>query len=133
MFKNKEEKKKKKESDKSPAETSIVENNDSGEALMITSNNEKCMSWVLDSACSFHICSQREWFSDYSNAHTGDIIGDESPHEISRISSIQIKIYDGTLKTLTNVCLFFGTLEALGFKIYVNNGVLKISQDNYIV
>jgi hypothetical protein len=56
-LKNKEERQKKKESDKSVAEASIVENSDGGEALMITSNDEKCMAWVLDSACSFHICS----------------------------------------------------------------------------
>jgi hypothetical protein len=57
-LKNKEESQNKKESNKSSANASIVKNSDGGEALMITSNNEKCMSWVLDSACSFHIWSQ---------------------------------------------------------------------------
>jgi hypothetical protein len=54
--------KRKKESDKSSVEASIVENSDGGEVLMITSNDEKRMSWVIDLACSFHICSHREWF-----------------------------------------------------------------------
>ena len=122
-MKNKEERQKKKETDKSYAEASIVENSDGGEALMITSNDEKRMAWVLDSACSFHICSHREWFSDYSHVHDGDvIIGDESPLEISRIGSVQIKVHDGTFKTLTNVryvpkmkrnLISFGTLEAM--------------------
>jgi hypothetical protein len=52
-LKNKEERQKKKEA----IEASIVENSDGGEALMVTSNDEKRMAWVLDSACSFHICS----------------------------------------------------------------------------
>ena len=43
-LKNKEERQKKKESDKSVAEASIVENSDGGEALMITSNDEKHMA-----------------------------------------------------------------------------------------
>jgi hypothetical protein len=62
------------------------------------------MAWVLDLACSFHICSHQEWFSDYSHVHNGDvIIGNESTQEISGIGSIQIKVHDGTFKTLTNV------------------------------
>jgi hypothetical protein len=73
-LKNKEERQKKKEVDKSAAEASIVENSDGGEALMITSNDKKRMAWVLDSACSFHICSHREWFSDYSNFNDVDLL-----------------------------------------------------------
>jgi hypothetical protein len=88
-LKNKQERQKKSEADKSAAEASIVENTGVVEALMITSNDEKRMAWVLDSACSFHICSHREWFSDYSHVNDGDvIIGDESPLEISGIGSI---------------------------------------------
>jgi hypothetical protein len=136
-LKTKEERKKKKEADKSAVEASIVENSNGGEAIMITSNDEKRMAWVLDSACSFHICSHREWFSDYSHVHDGDvIIGDESPLEISGIGSIQIKAHDGTFKNLTNVryvpkmkrnLISLVTLEAMGFKFSADNGVLKVS------
>jgi hypothetical protein len=101
------------------------------------------MAWILDSACSFHISSHREWFSDYSYVHDGDvIIGDESPLEISRIGSVQIKVHDGTFKTLTNVryvptmkrnLISLGTLEAMGFKFAADNGVLKVSQGNCVV
>jgi hypothetical protein len=58
------------------------------------------MTWVLDSARSFHICSHRRWFFYYSHVHDGDvIIGDESPLEVSGIGSVQIKVHDGTFKT----------------------------------
>jgi hypothetical protein len=98
-LKNKEERQKKKEANKSSAQDSIIENSDGGEALMITSNEEKCMAWILDSTCS-----HRDWFSDYSHVHNSDvIIGDESLFEISGIGSIQIKVHDGTFKTLTNI------------------------------
>jgi hypothetical protein len=142
-LKNKEERQKKKEADKSAVEASIVENSDGGETLMITSNDEKRMAWVLDSACSFHICSHREWFSDYSHVHDGDvIIGDVSPIEISGIGSVQIKVHDDTFKTLTNVryvtkikrnLISLGTIEAMGFKFSADNGVLKVSQGNCVV
>jgi hypothetical protein len=127
-LKNKEEWQKKKESDKSSVEASIVENSDGGETLMITSNDEKRMTWVLDSACSFHICPHREWFSDYSHVHNDDvIIGDEYPLKISRIGSTQIKVHDVTFKTLTNVryvpkikrnLISLGILEAMRFKFF---------------
>jgi hypothetical protein len=142
-LKNKEERQKKKEADKSAAEASIVENSDGGEALIIASNDEKRMAWVLDSVCSSHICSHREWFSDYSHVHDGDvIIGDESPLEISGIGCVQIKVYDDIFKTLTNVryipklktnIISLGTLEAMGFKFSVDNGALKVSQGNRVV
>jgi hypothetical protein len=51
---NKEERKIK-ELDKSSAKASFVETLDSGEALFVASV-EKCSSWFLDYACTFHIC-----------------------------------------------------------------------------
>jgi hypothetical protein len=82
---------KKKELDKSSAEASFVETLDSGEALFVAFV-EKCSSWVLDAACTFHICSHRDWFSDYVQSHAGEVvIGDGSTCEIIRISSIYIQ------------------------------------------
>jgi hypothetical protein len=70
------------------------------------------------------------------------IIGDESLLEISEIGSIQIKVHDGTFKTLTNVryvskmkknLIFLCTLEAMRFKFSADNGVLKVSQGICVV
>jgi hypothetical protein len=81
----------KKELDKFSAEDSFVETLDSGEALFVA-NVEKCSSWVLDSACTFHICSHRDWFSDYVQSHAGEVvIGDGSACEIIGIDSIYIQ------------------------------------------
>jgi hypothetical protein len=124
--------------DNSPDEASIVETLDSGEALMVTSNIDKHVAWVLDSACTFHICSHRDWFSNYVDV----TIGDESPLEILGIGSIQIKVHDGTFKILTNVryvprmrrnLISLGTLEAMGYKYAVDNGVLKVTQGNRVI
>jgi hypothetical protein len=30
---------------------------------MFVASVEKCSSWVLDSACTIHSCSHRDWFS----------------------------------------------------------------------
>jgi hypothetical protein len=85
---NKEEREKK--LDKASAEASFVEILDSGEAMFVASV-EKCSSWVLDFACTFHICSHRDWFFDYVQSHAGEVvIGDGSTCEIIGIDSIYI-------------------------------------------
>jgi hypothetical protein len=99
---NKEERKKK-ELDKSSAEAIFVETLDSGEDLFVASI-EKCSSWVLDSACTFHICSHRDWFSDYIQSHAGEVvIEDGSTCEIIEIGSIYIQVHDGSIKKLIDV------------------------------
>jgi hypothetical protein len=100
---NKDERKKK-ELDKSSAEASFVETLDSGEALFVAFV-EKCFSWVLDSACTFHICSHRDWFSDYVQSHAGEVvIGDGSTCEIIGIGSIYIQVHDDSIKKFIDVC-----------------------------
>jgi hypothetical protein len=99
---NKEERKKK-EFDKSSIEASFVETLDSGKALFVASV-EKCSSWVLDYACAFHICSHRDWFSDYVQSHAGEVvIGDGSTCEIIGNNSIYIQVHDGSIKKLIDV------------------------------
>jgi hypothetical protein len=99
---NKEEKKKK-ELDKSSIEASFVETLDSGEVTFVAFV-EKFSSWVLDFACTFHICLHRDWFSDYVQSHAGEVvIGDGSTCEIIGISSIYIQVHDGSIKKLIDV------------------------------
>ncbi|CAD6333781.1 unnamed protein product [Miscanthus lutarioriparius] len=61
--------------------------------------------WILDSACSFHICSNRDWFSSYESAQSGDVVcmKDNNPCEIVGIGSIQIKMHDGMIRTLKDM------------------------------
>jgi hypothetical protein len=88
--------------DKSSAEASFVETLDSGEALFVGSV-EKCSFWVLNSACTFHICLHRDWFSDYVQSHAGEVdIGDGSTCEIIGISSIYIQVHDGSIKKFSD-------------------------------
>ena len=73
---------------------SAVDTSDLGDVLVVFAGRDE---WILDSACSFHICSNRDWFSSYESVQSGDIvrIGDNNPHEIVGIGSVQIKMHDG--------------------------------------
>ena len=106
-LKNKEKKK-----NNSDGKASIVfaADSDSGDCLVVLAG---CVSghdeWILDSACSFHICINKDWFSSYKPVQKGDVVrmGDDNPRDIVGIGSIRIKTDDGMTHTLKNVIYIY--------------------------
>ena len=70
-----------------------AESSDSGDALVVFAG---CVvgrdEWILDSACSFHICINRDWFSSYESMQSGDVVrmGDDNPRDIVGRGSVRI-------------------------------------------
>ena len=66
-------------------------NSDSGDCLVVLAG---CVAsrdeWILDSACSFHICINKDWFSSFKPLQSGDVVrmGDDNPREIVGIGSV---------------------------------------------
>jgi hypothetical protein len=58
------------------------DNSDNGDVLIIFAG---CVSmnseWVLDSACSYHVCINNDWFSTYEPVQNGGVVqmGDNTP------------------------------------------------------
>ena len=99
--------------------------------------------WILDSACSFHIYINREWFSSYKPVQSGDVVrmGDDNPCEIVGIGSVQIRSHDGMVCTLDNVrpiprmarnLISLSTLDDDGYKYSASGGVLKVSRGSLV-
>jgi hypothetical protein len=95
--------------------------------------------WILDSACSFHICTNRNWFSSYKSVQKGDVVrmGDDNPCDVMGIGSVQIKTDDGMTRTQKNVryipgmsrnLISLSTLDAEGYKYYGSDGIMKVSK-----
>ena len=61
--------------------------------------------WILDTAASFHICQHIDWFTTYEPVKgVGSVrMGDDTPHPIVGIGSVQIKMFDGIVRTITDV------------------------------
>ena len=57
-------------------EASVVEDDYSdGELLVISDSGSKpCEDWILDSACTFHMCPNRDWFSTYEIVSKGAML-----------------------------------------------------------
>ena len=61
--------------------------------------------WILDTACTFHMCPNRDWFTAYElvNSVGSVLMGDDSACKVAGIGSIRIKMFDETIRTLSNV------------------------------
>jgi hypothetical protein len=82
-------------------------------------------SWVLDSACSYHICSNRMWFDTFKSYNTGTVLmGNDAKCKAIGLGTIKFRMFDGIVKILTNVryvpdlkknLISLGTLDSLGY------------------
>ncbi|KAL0298311.1 UNVERIFIED_CONTAM: Retrovirus-related Pol polyprotein from transposon TNT 1-94 [Sesamum radiatum] len=93
--------------DDSSKSANMVQNDDSdcsdGDMLSI-STNQYMDAWILDSGCSYHITPNREWFSSYRSGNSGSIyLGDDRCCNIVGVGDVRIKMYDGTVRTLSDV------------------------------
>ncbi|CAD6252723.1 unnamed protein product [Miscanthus lutarioriparius] len=138
---------KEKRKNKSTGKVSVAaaaSDDDSGDCLVVFAG---CVAghdeWIFDSACSFHICTNRNWFSSYKPVQKGDVVrmGDDNPCDIVGIGSVQIKTDDGMTRTLKNIryipgmsrnLISLSTLDAEGYKYSGSDGVLKVSKGSLV-
>jgi hypothetical protein len=128
-------------------EAAVVAGSDSsdGDCLAVLA---ACVSrddeWILDTACSFHICCNKDWFSSYESVQSGDFVrvGNDNQCSIVGIGSVQIKTHDGMTRTLTGVkhipsmarnLISLSTLDCDGYKYKGGNKLLKVSSGSLII
>ncbi|WRX08983.1 Integrase [Theobroma cacao] len=69
-------------------------------------------TWILDSACCFHICPRHDWFTTYQSVNMGTVqVGDDFSLSVVGIGTIRIKMFDG-----------------MGYKYSGQDGVLNVSK-----
>nr|KYP59893.1 Retrovirus-related Pol polyprotein from transposon TNT 1-94 [Cajanus cajan] len=112
--------------------------------LSIVDNHQHFVEqWVLDSGCSYHMCPNRSWFLTYEKKFGGDVfMGNDMACKTISIGTIQIKMHDGVIRTLTEVrhvpdlkknLISVGVLDTKGFKCNVEGGVMEINKGSTIV
>ena len=95
--------------------------------------------WVIDSGCSYHMTSRRDWFDTFEEVTSGRVaLGDDSTVDVQGVGSVKIKVYGGTVKVLNNVryvpklkrnLLSTGTLDRLGFDHAGGKGKTRFYKD----
>ncbi len=60
--------------------------------------------WILDTACTYHMCPNRDWFATYEAVQGGTVLmGDDTPFGVAGIGIVQIKMFDGCIRILSDV------------------------------
>ncbi|KAE8731151.1 hypothetical protein F3Y22_tig00002840pilonHSYRG00482 [Hibiscus syriacus] len=71
--------------------------------------------WILDFGCSYHITPNREWFSTYRSVNYGSVyLGDDRCCNIVGIGDVRIKMYDGSVRTLSGKMIAGNIYRLLG-------------------
>lgn len=52
----------------------MEESSDDGDMLSVSTNTDVTDSWILNSACSFHMTPNREWFDTYKSVNCGTVL-----------------------------------------------------------
>jgi hypothetical protein len=102
-------------------------------AFMVSSPENHYGEWVLDSACSYHMCPNKDLFSRLEEFDEGFVLMDND--DVCEIKgTIHLKIHNGVVKTLTDVryipdlkknLFSLKVLESSGSKIIMHGGVLR--------
>ncbi|KAK3036784.1 hypothetical protein RJ639_030814 [Escallonia herrerae] len=139
------ERKRKKKDNSKMADAGVVEDNSDGADVLSVTISSSDRGWILDTGCSFHMCPNRDWFVTYRSFDGGKVVmGNDVAYKVVGIGSIQIKMHDGIVRTLTDVrhvlelrkiLISLGTLDsngcsyqAVGEVIRIMKGVLVVMQ-----
>ena len=126
------------------AEASVAADESDGTVFIASANVVRSSDeWILDSGCSYHICPNRDCFSTYESYDGGYVLmGNNAPCKVVGKGAVQIKMFDGIIRTLTNVrhvpdlkrnLVSLGTLDAQGCRFSAEGGVLKITKGALVV
>ena len=83
-------------------------------------------NWVIDSGCTYHMTSMRDWFDTFSELDGNQILlGDNHTVEAKGIGSVRVNTHGGSVTVMHNVryvphlrrnLISTGTLDKLGFR-----------------
>ena len=106
------------------------------EVLSISIGSRHDQQWLLDSGASNHMCLHRHWVITYQSIDDGIVyMGNDISCKVVGIGSIRIKMFDGTVKILTDVrhvldikksLISLGFLDRGGYRTIVQAGVMKV-------
>ncbi|KAK2974756.1 hypothetical protein RJ640_010016 [Escallonia rubra] len=111
--------------------------------LLSVRDNSFSTKWFLDSACSFHMCPDKEWFDCLTPCNGGTVLmGNDAVCEVMGIGTIKIKMFDGIVKILGDVryipdlkknLISLGTLDSIDCSISIKGGVMKVSKGAMVI
>ena len=76
-----------------------------GDMLSVSSSSDHFTdSWILDSACSYHMTPNKDWFNTSRSVNFGFVLmGNDTSCQVAGIGNIKIKMSDGVVRTVCDV------------------------------
>ncbi|KAK3023754.1 hypothetical protein RJ639_044463 [Escallonia herrerae] len=98
------ERKGKKKDNSKTADAGVVEDNSDGADVLSVTISSSNGVWIFDTGCSYHMCPNRDWFAIYHSFDGGKVLmGNNVACKVVGIGSIQIRMHNGIVRTLTDV------------------------------
>ncbi|KAL1535775.1 Retrovirus-related Pol polyprotein from transposon TNT 1-94 [Salvia divinorum] len=125
------------------AETAdVIQEVEGPEALNVLAGAAIEEFWIMDSGCTFHICSHRSWFQNLEMSQGSVILGNDQTCEVKGIGDINLKVLDVSIKILMGVryipkikrnLISLGLLESKGCSFNSESGVLKVMKNSRVI
>ncbi|KAK3034900.1 hypothetical protein RJ639_033263 [Escallonia herrerae] len=133
----------KKKDNSKTANAGVVEDNSDGADVLSVTIISSDGGWILDTGYSYHMCPNRDWFVTYRSFDSGKVLmGNNVACKVVGIGSIQIRMHDGIVRTLTDVrhvpelrkiLISLGTLDSNGCSYRAVGGVMRIMKGALVV
>ena len=98
---------------------------DGGDVFLATAESSGKSDWILDSGCSFYMCSLKERFDTYKSYEKGTVnMANSTRSQVAKMRTIQICMFDRIVWKVTGVrhvprlkrnLISLGTLDAKGY------------------
>ncbi|KAF7150288.1 hypothetical protein RHSIM_Rhsim02G0024600 [Rhododendron simsii] len=133
----------KKFDDASSASSLVVA--DDGDLLTVSEviNTSSRNEWILDSGCTMHVCSKKEFFDTFQGKDGGSLfLGDGTPCEIRGFRNVKIKMFDGAVRALGGVAyvpklrrnlISLSRMDSIGCKYFARGGTMKITRGGKVL
>ena len=98
--------------------------------------------WIMDSGCTYHMTSNRDFLIDFQKNDGGKVLlGDSGTCDVKKNGSTEIATHDGMIRKLTNVryvpklkcnLISLGELDISGYAFKFENEVLKVIKGSLV-
>ncbi|KAF7140776.1 hypothetical protein RHSIM_Rhsim06G0083000 [Rhododendron simsii] len=118
---------------------------DDGDLLIVSEgiNTSSRDEWILDSGCTMHVCSKKEFFDTFQEKDSGSLfLSDGTPCGIQGFGKVKIKMFDGAVCTLGGVAyvlklrrnlISLSRMDFIGCKCFAGGGAMKITRGGKVL
>ncbi|KAI5338940.1 PREDICTED: Retrovirus-related Pol poly from transposon [Prunus dulcis] len=121
----------------------VMDEEHNGEVVAHSLGKSSTSVWILDSNCSFHVCSNRMGFNTYEERNGSKILlGDKTSCDVLDMGTVKINTQDGVVRSLSEVrhvpklrrnLISLGALDREGYSYKAKEGMLLVTRGSVVI